>query len=200
MHPIPRPDVFDPDRAMSDEREDMTINEHRARAAEAIEALKDVREYGVMLWEHLDLARRYLYESLPSDPRSPGTAPRLSAAPTGPHDEQGWSRWMAAYSQVTSALAGPHGDSGFGLSEAKSEAQRRRSAPNVRIAAELHVAQEADKLEQAKQAAEPPKPTPPPSAPDKAPAAKNSTLKSVGLGVLAVLAARGLFAGRRPAR
>ena len=198
MQPIPRPDVFDPEQAMSDEREDMTVNEHRARAAEAMNALKEVREYGVMLWEHLDLARRYLYESLPSDPRSPGTSPHLSASPTGPDDENGWARWMAAYSQVTSALAGPHGDSGFGLSEAKLEAQRRRSAPNVRIAVELIEAQERDKLEQARREAEPPTPTPPRRESEEPTSSKGSTLKAVGLGLLTAFAIRGLFAGGRP--
>jgi hypothetical protein len=203
MHPIPRPDVFDPERAMSDEREGMTVDEHRARAAEAIDALKDLREYGVILWEHLDLARHYLYDSLPSDPRQPGTTPRLSASPTGPDDEDGWSRWMAAYAEVTSALAGPHGDSGFGASEAKLEAQRRRSAPNVRVAVEMHEALQADRAEQAARAAAPPKPTPPPrepESPEKAPSSRGSRLKSAGIGVLTVLAIRGLFAGRRAPR
>lgn len=195
MQPIPQPDVFDPERAMSDEREGMSVDEHRARAAEAMAALKDVREYGVLLWEHLDLARHYLYDSLPSDPRSPGTAPHLSARPTGPDDEDGWARWMAAYAQVTSVLAGPHGDSGFGMSEAKTEAQRRRNAPNVRIAVEMHKAQQADRQARHEQTDEAPsgpvQPQPQPKPP------RRSRAKSVGLGVLTALAIRGLFAGRR---
>jgi hypothetical protein len=197
MQPIPQPDVFDLERAMSDEREEMSIDEHRARAAEMAKALKAMSEYGTMLWEHLDLARHYLYESLPSDPRDPGPGPHVSASPTGPDDDQGWTRWVSTYSLVTSALAGPHGDSGFGASEAKRESEVRRNAPNLAVMAELRQAQREDES-----ADEPPaRPVsvdrPAQAVPPAAQSQRSRTIKSVGLGVLTTLAIRGLLAGRR---
>ena len=75
--------------------------------------------------------RSYLLGSLPPDPRTPGLH-RTGAAPTGPDDEPGWQNWMAAYAEAHSVLAGPQGDSGFGVSEAEREAQTRRSAPSIR--------------------------------------------------------------------
>jgi hypothetical protein len=190
MQPIPQPDVFDLERAMSDEREGMSVDQHRARAAEMSEALKAMSEYGTMLWQHLDLARRYLYESLPSDPRAPGSDPHVCASPTGPDDERGWARWVSTYSLVTSALAGPHGDSGFGAGEAKRESELRRDAPNLAVITELRQAQKADETGD-----EPP--AQPATAEQAAPSQRGRTIKSVGLGVLTALAIRGLFAGRR---
>jgi hypothetical protein len=99
------------------------------------QALADACSYGRALWHGVDALRSYLLDSLPSDPRTPGLH-RTGAAPTGPDDEQGWQNWMAAYAEAHSVLAGPQGDSGFGVSEAEREAQTRRSAPSVRLLAE----------------------------------------------------------------
>jgi hypothetical protein len=97
-------------------------------------ALEDTRSYGEILWKGIEGLRAYLLSSLPPDPRAPGPH-GSSASPTGPDDEDGWQRWMAAYAEATSALAGPQGDSGYGWREARHEAGIRRNAPNVRLLA-----------------------------------------------------------------
>lgn len=189
MHPIPRPELLDADRVTSDEREDMTLDEHRSRAREFDKALHATADYAGTLWNQLDAVRGYLFESLPSDPRRPGPQPRASASPTGPDDERGWQDWIATAAAVTSVLAGPQGDSGFGLSEARTAAEERRSAPNLRVFAAKSAAPAT--------AAEPVAPPPvPPTAPA---AAANSarTLRSIAVGVLAVLAIRGVVTERR---
>ena len=90
MQPMRQPELLDPDRIKSDDRDNMTMMEHRSRAQQLDEALHASCEYGIELWKHLDAVRSYLYTSLPSDPRAPGPNPRASAAPTGPDDEEGW--------------------------------------------------------------------------------------------------------------
>jgi hypothetical protein len=132
MHPVPRPHVLDPDRDLDNDRGDFTAD-HVTRAALLQDALKVSCSYGQQLWSTLDDVRRYLFESLPPDPRSPGPHPRAGASPTGPDDDAGWDNWIATYSSVTSALCGPQGDSGYGLHEARRAAQDRRSAPNLRL-------------------------------------------------------------------
>lgn len=112
-------------------------------------ALRRTTAYARMLWADLDAMRRYLLQSLPPDPRLPGPV-ALGASPTGPDDEQGWARWCAAYAEVTSVLAGPRGDSGFGESEARREAQTRRLAPTRRVEAQL--------IERRRRALDPPAP------------------------------------------
>lgn len=198
MEQMRQPDLLDPDRIKSDDREDMTLFEHRSRAQQLDDALHASCEYGIELWKHLDAVRSYLYTSLPSDPRAPGPKPRASAAPTGPDDEEGWQSWIATYAAVTSILAGPHGDSGLGLSEAKQAAELRRNAPNLKLLAETGYAAPADT--EINQAPTPPPATPPsaPSAPDRRIAAARPA-RSIALGVLGALALRGLFAGRRSA-
>jgi hypothetical protein len=135
MEPIAMPEVLDPERLLSDDREEMTGDEHRARAQKLNEALHESCAYGQQLWHDLDKLRTYLMESLPDDPRRPGPT-RASASPTGPDDAQGWDAWIGAFATVTSALAGPHGDSGYGLSEARHAAEQRRSAPVLHVYAE----------------------------------------------------------------
>ncbi len=95
MHEMRQPELLDPDRVTSDDRDNMTMMEHRNRAQQLDEALHASCEYGVELWKHLDAVRSYLYTSLPSDPRAPGPQPRASAAPTGPDDDEGWRNWIA---------------------------------------------------------------------------------------------------------
>jgi hypothetical protein len=191
MHPARKPEVIDPDRIKSDDREEMTSDEHRSRANELNEALHASCDYANALWEHLDAVRHYLVESLPSDPRAPGPYPRASAAPTGPDDEAGWERWVATYAAATSILAGPHGDSGFGLNEAKHAAKSRREAPVLKLLAETGIATRSEPLPGTEQ------PTPPP--PGKAASANKAALKpirSIALGVLSALALRGLLVRR----
>ncbi|HEX2903980.1 MAG TPA: hypothetical protein VHO01_11045 [Jatrophihabitans sp.] len=109
----------------------LTGEEELADSAEQLQlvqqALAAACEYGQLLWRELDGQRRYLLGSLPPAPPVAATGPAAGGAhPTGPADEAGWARWMAAYAGATSALAGPNGDSGYGRSEAEREAQARR--------------------------------------------------------------------------
>jgi hypothetical protein len=126
MQEIPRPELLDPDRLLLDDRNDLSAEEHANRAALLNKALHDSCDYAQQLWQRLDAVRGYLLDSLPPDPRSVDGLARRSAAPAGPDDEQGWQNWSAAYAAVTSVLAGPHGDSGFGSEEAEREARDRR--------------------------------------------------------------------------
>jgi hypothetical protein len=175
MHPMPKPDLLDPDRTKSNERTNLTADDHPTRAEQFDQALHESCEYATELWQHLEATRKYLLDSLPSDPRAPGTNPHSCASPTGPTDEVGWQRWIETYATATSILAGPHGDSGFGLGEAREAARLRRDAPNLRVLA----------------ATNPNVPSPEPAAnPVKPP--RPSGLRSVGLAALGVLAVRGL--------
>ncbi len=132
--PIPMPAVLDA------QRPHLTGSEQIADAESQVsmlrEALEQACDYGQALWRQLDAVRNYLLLSLPSDPRTPG-AHRVTAAPAGPDDDEGWQRWMTAFAETTGALAGPQGDSGFGTSEARREADQRRCAPNLRLLAQL---------------------------------------------------------------
>jgi hypothetical protein len=206
MHQMRQPELLDPDRITSDDRDNMTMIEHRNRAQQLDEALHVSCEYAVELWKHLDAVRSYLYTSLPSDPRAPGSKPRASAAPTGPDDEEGWQNWIATYSAVTSILAGPHGDSGLGLSEANHAAQLRRTAPNLKLLADTGYAAPAD-AEMDEAPTPPPAPSPAQSAAQSAaqrsaPTGSESArpLRSIALGLLCALALRGALPRRpRPA-
>jgi hypothetical protein len=131
MQPIPLPQLLDPDRLLLDDRNDLSAEEHADRATQLNRALHDTCSYAQQLWHELDAVRGYLLDSLPPDRRTADADAhgRSSAAPTGPDDEQGWQNWITAYSRATSALAGPHGDSGFGSEEARREARDRRLEP-----------------------------------------------------------------------
>lgn len=180
MHPIPRPELLDASRVTSADRDDMTLLEHRTRAQQLDDALQASCDYATQLWQHLDAVRSYLYDSLPSDPRAPGVNPHLGASPTGPDDEEGWQRWINTYATVTSILCGAHGDSGFGLDEARLAARERREAPNVAA------------LAHARDAA-PVSPTPAMGQPRTAGSdSRGGLIRAAGLGVLAALALRGL--------
>lgn len=128
MQPIPEPELLDPDRALTNERDDMTVEDHRNRAELLADALRESCSYARQVWKQLDDVRGYLVASLPDSPEQPGPR-REHTAPTGPDDEEGWQRWMDTYAAVTATLAGPRGDSGFGADEARMEARARRVAP-----------------------------------------------------------------------
>lgn len=149
IQPIPMPQVLDPDRTLSDEREEMSEEEHRDRARKLSTALKEACDYGKQLWNDLAAVRRYLVDALPADPRAPGEHPTDTASPTGPDDDEGWDKWITAYAAITSSLAGPHGDSGFGLTEARQVAQLRRTAPVLSVPTSGTSEHEADKPEDA---------------------------------------------------
>lgn len=128
MQPIPAPHILDPDRVLDNHRGDFRVD-HEARAQQFETGFREVCAYAQQLWNTLAAARTYLYDSLPSDPRSPDRHPHLSAAPTGPADNEGWTAWIDAYAGVSSVLCGPYGDSGFGVAEARETAQFHRTAP-----------------------------------------------------------------------
>ncbi len=134
MQPIPKPHILDPNRVLDNRRGDFTAD-HKARAELLEAALQETCAYAQHLWDDLDSMRKYLIDSLPSDPRMPAPH-RASATPSGPDDDQGWQNWIDAFAEVTSVLCGPKGDSGFGLGRARQEAQLRRDAPSLRIAAD----------------------------------------------------------------
>lgn len=125
--PIPVPSVLNSHRVLSDNRDEMTLDDHRDRADRLERALEQSCAYGRQLWDQLQAVRDYLIASLPSDPRGQPTAARRSAKPEGVGDDAGWAGWVQAYADVTSALAGPRGDSGHGMSEARLVEQQRRA-------------------------------------------------------------------------
>ena len=128
MQPIPEPELLDPNRSLTDQRDDFAMLDHRDRAERLKHALDDSCAYAQQLWHELDDLRAYLVRSLPDDPQRPGEK-RTATAPTGHDDEAGWTDWMKTYAGVISALCGPHGDSGYGADEARKEAHLRRHAP-----------------------------------------------------------------------
>lgn len=171
--PIDKPQLLDPDRNVDPNREDITID-HESAAKELREALEATAEYGTQLWDHLDGVRHYLMDSLPPDPRAAGPHTQLGAHPTGPDDTEGWQRWVDIYASVTSVLAGPHGDSGYGLGEARDAARLRTDAPNVRLAARIQTLAKR---------------------PEPAASVENKTgalLRALGLAALGLLALRGM--------
>lgn len=125
--PIPVPNVLNPHRVLSDKRDEMTLVDHQERADRLERALEQSCSYGRQLWDQLEAIREYLIACLPSDPRTQPTAARRGARPEGVSDDDGWAGWVQAYSSVTSALAGPRGDAGHGLSEARLIEQDRRA-------------------------------------------------------------------------
>jgi hypothetical protein len=184
MQPIPKPHLLDPDRMLVNSRGDFTVD-HETRADALDKALNETCAYAQQLWHDLDGIRAYLLNSLPPDPRAPGVHPTASASPTGPDDEQGWNNWITAYATVTSVLAGPHGDSGFGLGEARREARDRRTAPVLALAAEYpDLVTPASKNPHGNSTKDPGPPQP--TLPGR------GFARALGTAVLVVLAARGL--------
>lgn len=120
---LPVPELLNPDRLLSEERTEMTLDEHRDRARALYGALHDTCDYARQLWLELQEVRRYLVASLPAPAPESG---RLGGTrPTGPDDQQGWDAWIDAYAGITSALTGPHGNPTFGFEEARELARAR---------------------------------------------------------------------------
>lgn len=136
MHEIPKPELLDPDRVDRDDRESTTAEDRRAQSQLLAKALGESCAYADQLWEQVNALRGYLLDSLPPDPRAPGPHTTAGAAPTGPDDDRGWERWIDAFATTTSVLCGANGDSGFGLSRAREEAQLRRTAPVLTLYAD----------------------------------------------------------------
>jgi hypothetical protein len=190
VDPIPQPQVLDPDRILDPQRDNFT-SDHESRADMYQDGLRQSCAYAQQLWQTLDGVREYLMESLPPDPRTPGTHVTC-ASPTGPDDEEGWMRWIDMFSTVTSVMCGPHGDSGFGYGQARETAQTRRTVERTPVP-EVVVPQldEPTASEAGRPDAD--------SAEDESPAT-SSTLRWARLtaGVLvSLLAVRGLLPRRR---
>lgn len=185
MQEIPKPELLNPDRVNRDEREGMTVEDHRSRAQLFSTALAETCGYADQLWEQLNQVREYLLTSLPPDPRSMKPGDGVSASPTGPDDERGWQNWIATFATTTSVLCGAHGDSGFGLKRAREEAQRRRTAPEVLMHARHPSAARTAPTSEAK---------PADSGPGRSRDADSMRpmLKAAGAVILAGLALRGL--------
>jgi hypothetical protein len=128
MQPIPRPEVLDPDRPLTDRRDTFGASGQPGPEERLAKALHESCAYAQQLWEQLAQVRGYLLRCLPDDPQQP-EARRATTAPTGPDDEAGWQDWVDTYAAVASVLAGPQGDSGFGVDEAREYARARRIAP-----------------------------------------------------------------------
>jgi len=200
VYEIPKPDLLDPDRVESDNREKFTARDHRSQSELLATALSESCAYADQLWNQVNALRGYLLDSLPPDPRTPGPHRTAAASPTGPDDDDGWQHWIEAFSTTTSVLCGPHGDSGFGLSRARQEAQLRRSAPELTLLAQ-HLDHERPKL-----AAPPPNDSPADSATRHVSSAlaQNDTsvsataiIKGAATAIIGLLVLRGL---RTPAR
>jgi hypothetical protein len=196
MEPIGIPEVLDPERVLTDDREELTGDEHRARAQQLDAALRESCAYGTQLWHELDGMRKYLWTSAPDDPRLPGPT-RTSATPTGPDDERGWTAWIDAVAATTSALAGAHGDSGYGLGEARHAAELRRSAPVARLYADHPDVAAREATDQSGPEPQRADVTGRPEHPDAASAARARTLRIAGTVALVMLAIRGVLP-RRP--
>jgi hypothetical protein len=195
--PVPMPQILDPDRLLTRERDDMTAGEHRSRAKQFEDALNESCEYAQQLWKRLEQTRDYLVRMLPPDPHDPDYSGPYGAAPTGPDDEAGWEAWIDAYSEVTSALAGPHGDSGYGRSEARLVAQFRRDVdPAAGQTPSGDPARETEPVTSASPTSSAHQPEPSPPSGVDADAGPARRLRQAGLAVLTVLALRGLR--RRP--
>lgn len=191
MYEIPKPELLNPDRENRDDREDFTAKDHRSQSQLLAKALGESCAYADQLWEQVNALRGYLLDSLPPDPRTPGPHTTASASPTGPDDEDGWTRWIAAFATTTSVLCGSHGDSGFGLSRAREEARLRRTAHALTLHARHP---RLDGPEPTPTVSHGPAPAAQP--PDEPPAHATTTTRSIGktvaAAVVTVLALRGL--------
>jgi hypothetical protein len=198
MHPIPKPQVLDPDRPLRHRGTEFTEDD-RPEAELLAKALHEACEYADQLWDDLNAMRQYLLDSLPPDPRAPGPHTTASASPTGPNDEQGWQNWINAFAAIASVLCGPHGDSGFGLSRAREEAQIRRTAPVLNIRAAHPDLDSAARTEPASatdtNGRSPLRPQGPSTPPDDTHEPRPSPARIAGSVAVGVLALRGL---RRP--
>lgn len=173
MEKIPMPILLDPQRPRLEGQ--LSLDDANQQAHDLDKALRQAADYGRYLWRQIDAVRHYLLEVAP-DPDADDDVHRWFTAPRGPDDDHGWDRWKTAYEAITSVLAGPAGDSGFGRHEAAQEALRRRGpvgdpelkAQYVRTAARRAAA--AEQLKTPSSAADSPdpgSPTEPAAAPDR---------------------------------
>jgi hypothetical protein len=125
MQPIPAPQVLDPDRILGHNADTEFLADQRPEVELVKIALHESCRYAEQLWHELAQVRTYLMQSLPPDSYNSGS-PSTGAHPNGPNDDDGWRNWTSTFAAVTSVLCGPHGDSGYGHSEAMRMERRRR--------------------------------------------------------------------------
>jgi hypothetical protein len=128
MYEIPPPETLSAERLGSQQKDATSTREQRERAERLATELRDTCAYAQMLWDRLNVVRRYLVQSLPA-PSASGPGGIGCAAPRGRDDEQGWRAWLDIYADVTATLAGPRGDSGFAADEARRIMCSRRLFP-----------------------------------------------------------------------
>lgn len=110
MEEIPRPGLLEPenpDRVLTSRERDVDA------WGRVSEPERELGLYGNQLWEVLRSVREYLYELAGE-----------RGKPSPLHDGYDWEQWATTWARVTSSLAGPAGDSGHGVGEAREIAQR----------------------------------------------------------------------------
>jgi hypothetical protein len=119
---IPMPAILDPYEVVLVRADNERRSVKGQRGAHRVEELC---EYGAQLWHEVDALRHYLLQSLPEEA---GGARASGNVPADMHDDAAWSNWINAYAHATAVLAGPNGDMGYGLEEARRQAQLHRNA------------------------------------------------------------------------
>jgi hypothetical protein len=110
MQSIPRPGLL----GLENPEQVLTSRERDVDAWGRVdEPMRELGQYANQLWEVVQSVREYLYE-LAGENGKPSPL-------RGGHD---WEAWAETWARVTSSLAGPSGDSGYGVSEAREIAQR----------------------------------------------------------------------------
>ena len=107
---VPQPEVLDADRVVIEDREALSADQLRTKLADLRGAFQESCSYAQQLWTDVARARQYVWDN----------------PPAAPDDDQAWSDWTDAYSELTSILAGPRGDFGMGLEDARRSARDRR--------------------------------------------------------------------------
>lgn len=105
-----RPDILETDLRPDDDLDGVGDDGLRARLESNQQVLHRVCEYSRTLWGQLDEARHYLLDEVAGG--EDGRARALLS------DDKQWQAWAELFAQVSGALAGATGDSGFGRSEA----------------------------------------------------------------------------------
>jgi hypothetical protein len=110
MQSIPRPGLLErenPEQVLTSRERDVDA---WGRIAEP---MREIAQYANQLWEVVQGVREYLYELAGE-----------GGKPSPLRDASDWEDWAETWARVTSALAGPAGDSGYGVGEAREIAQR----------------------------------------------------------------------------
>jgi hypothetical protein len=144
---VPMPTLLNPDRQVVNSRADFLDHDRRNLIPALERSIADLCAYGQQLWNDVNAMRTYLLHHQPpthragqparqlqGDPVSAGQSTTTTTGDAGgaADDADGqaaWRAWIAAYAAVTSVLAGPHGDSGFGIQEAHRIAEMRLTTP-----------------------------------------------------------------------